>query len=380
MDSRKNIFSVFRRQKINRIPWIPLCHRDFFLSLPEYKKKFPLIWIENNYLQEDLQYEELKFRVDFYKKIGADFMDWGIPGFIKIEMNNVEVKRESKGNNLFVKYNTPLGSLGECFTFSIKSQTFFRRDFLIKREEDYKVFKYIIENSIIKPDSVKAKTFLEIVGDNGVIFATGVQSPLHSWVNGLLGIEKLTFELLDQREELIELLKIQDNKNLEKCDIIASLPIKVFNSQSIWDIAIISPNLYLKYYLPYLKKYNQVLHINEKISIDHLSGLKIKPYLELIEDTNIDGLYGFVYPSLPGDIPLRQLLKRWKRKKIIPMGGLDPNLLATSSKQKIIEITKRLLNEIGDKHFILGTADDVVYGTNVDNLEIVSKVIRDFYK
>lgn len=69
-----------------------------------------------------------------------------------------------------------------------------------------------------------------------------------------------------------------------------------------------------------------------------------------------------------------------EEKKIIPMGGLDPNLLATSSKQKIIEITKRLLNEIGDKHFILGTADDVVYGTNVDNLEIVSKVIRDFYK
>jgi hypothetical protein len=42
-------------------------------------------------------------------------------------------------------------------------------------------------------------------------------------------------------------------------------------------------------------------------------------------------------------------------------------------------MTKRFFDETGGKPVILGTADDVVYGTEVKKLEVVSDTIRKFY-
>lgn len=326
-----------------------------------------------------MEEEELRFRVDFYKNIGADFMNWGPMGCIKTEMRNVTVKRKQKGNNLLIKYETPQGNLEEAFVFSIPSQTLFRKNFLIKRNEDFKVYKYILENTVLKMDFSKANTFLNIVGDNGAIFLDGIAPPLHPWVNDLLGIKELTYALLDQKKELGELLETQENKNLERCKILSSLPVKVFLHQATWDVGNISPDYYQKYYLPYLKKYNKILHHKGKKCLDHLSGQKIKPFLELIENTNLDGLYGLTYPSPPGDISFAELSKRLIREKMIPIGGLNCDFLANASSNEVAEMTKRFLEETGGKPSILGTADDVVYGTQVKKLETISETIRKFY-
>jgi len=61
------------------------------------------------------------------------------------------------------------------------------------------------------------------------------------------------------------------------------------------------------------------------------------------------------------------------------MGGLDPNFIYTASVNQVNEKTNNILEEVKTfSNFILGTADDVVYGTPTRNLEVVSSVVRDF--
>ena len=79
MTSRECILAIFEGKKTERIPWIPLCSRTFFLSIPEYRKKFKPMSPAGSQpgLSKELIWKESEFRVKFYQKIGADFMDWG---------------------------------------------------------------------------------------------------------------------------------------------------------------------------------------------------------------------------------------------------------------------------------------------------------------
>ena len=58
------------------------------------------------------------------------------------------------------------------------------------------------------------------------------------------------------------------------------------------------------------------------------------------------------------------------------MVGLDPNFLALSKPNEVKEMLKRLVEEIGNNPFILGTSDALVPGTPIRNLEIISETIR----
>ena len=55
--------------------------------------------------------------------------------------------------------------------------------------------------------------------------------------------------------------------------------------------------------------------------------------------------------------------------------------MLTADVNQIKGRTKRILEEVGSfSNFILGTADAVVYGTPIQNLEAVSRVVRDFIR
>lgn len=379
MTSRERILKALKGEKVDRIPWVPLCSRTFFLSLPEYKKRFPLKWWEKNEgLSEDLREEELRFRVNFYRKIGADFIQWGGGDACKIERPNIKAERKQKNNNLFIKYKTPIGELSEELVFTRESHTLYRKNYLLKGTQDFSIYKYLIKDTVFTSCNEKAQRLLDIIGESGVIFSTTADPPLQDWICSLLGTEGTIFGLFDHKKEIEELIELQHKKNLEYCKILAKSPLKIFLHQASWNIGRISPKIYKKYYSPYLKKYNGILHQRNKICLDHISGERLKPYISLIEGINLDGLCGFVFPPRHGDLKLSDICARWEEKMIV-IGGLDSDFLARAKVEEVKEKTKQILDEIGSaKNFILGAADDIVYGTPIENLEAVSIAIQEY--
>lgn len=324
--------------------------------------------------------EELDFRVNFYREIGTDFMQWEGGNACRIEMPHVKMQREQKGNNLLVKYRTPIGELWQEFVFTYESQTFYNKDYLLKSVQDFPIYRYLIEDTVFTPQYRTAQDLLDIIGENGIIFSDGAVPPLEDWICNVLGTEGTVFGLHDYKREIDELVQLKDKRNLEYSKILAKSPLKIFLLAATWSIGRISPKIYKEYYSPYLKKYNEIIHRQGGICLDNASGECLSPYLGLIESVAMDGLYGLVFPSRPGDPKLSGMCIRWK-DKMTGMGGIDPHFLATANVNQIKERTKRILEEVRPFfNFILGTADDVVYGTPVQNLEAVSTVVRDFVR
>lgn len=381
MTGRQRILNALRQQEVDRIPWIPLCSRTFFVSIPEYNRKFPYKWWQSDGgLPKDLRLEELKFRIEFFRKIGADFLSWGGGEAVKVKYNKTKEQFYRKGSKILIGYETPIGNLTWEYSFSSESQTLFINKYLMEDIHDYKIYKYILEDMEFTENYQNTRELLDIIGEDGVIFHSYFQFPLQSWIMELLGTEKSILGLADNKKEIKEIIRVQDKNNHRAAQIVASSPLQIFNYQSAWGLGRISPSIFKEYYLSYYKVYNNMLHNHNKITIDHLSGLRVRHYLELLEDTKLDGLYGFTFPVLSGELSLSEITERW-RNRMVCMGGLDPHFMATATKNKVKDRTKQILEAMSGKpNFILGSADDIVYGTPVENLEVVSEVVRSFYR
>ena len=61
---------------------------------------------------------------------------------------------------------------------------------------------------------------------------------------------------------------------------------------------------------------------------------------------------------------------------MVCIGGLDPHFLAISSPAIVEKMALEILELMeGKENFIFSTADDVVYGTPVENLTAVSRIV-----
>jgi uroporphyrinogen-III decarboxylase len=89
-------------------------------------------------------------------------------------------------------------------------------------------------------------------------------------------------------------------------------------------------------------------------------------------------LSGITFPG--PDYDLAEVCRNFEGKVTL-VGGLSPHFLATAGIDDIKDTAKRILDITAPySNFILGTADDVVYGTPIKNLEVVAKIANDFRK
>jgi len=166
-------------------------------------------------------------------------------------------------------------------------------------------------------------------------------------------------------------------KNEEICRILAKSPGKIFCDETVTGTGMISPKIYEEYYLPSIKKYANILHKEGKFYLNHTSGEPISGIIEMIKASGTDGLYGLAYPPF-GDMRISQV-RQTLGSKFTVIGGLDPNFIATKTIKEIQDRTRYILKEMapGD-NFMLGTADDIPYGTPAHNLKAVSEVIQEY--
>jgi len=392
MNNRERVLNILRHKKADRVPFMPLTTRTWFFSLPEYRKKFKPLWNEVGQYIPDVDYslemEEIEFRSKFYESIGVTFLQYGSEhgGNHIVPQENldagIKVKkiRNEEDNKFKFIYETPVGSLEQSSDLS-KSASIAVRDHLIKNIDDYKVYKYILENQKIQWPELNSwsENVLKAIGDRGVAFANGPVPPLMVWVFTVLGVDGIAFGLWDHKKELLELVDLQHKMNMAYLDLIVKCPFEIIIADAVNGTYMTSPQIYKEQYVPFHQQYAKVLHENSKIYVSHSSGEPRGAILHDIEQTGLDGLYGFIYPVHPGEPELGKWCKMWEGK-ITVMGGIDPHLMATGTTRQISEKVKQIMDEVGDApNFILGLADDTVYGTPVENLAEVPKTLDKLY-
>lgn len=371
---------------------MPLTTRTWFFSRPEYAKKYKPRWNElGQYIPDvdfNVEMEEIEYRSKYYEDIGVTFCQYGSEHYgnhLLLKENleaGIKIKKIRNEDN--TKYNyifeTPVGNLSQESEM-FKNATIAIRKPLLQTLEDYKIYKYILENQIVSWPELDnwAENVLEAIGDRGVIFANGPVPPVMLWIFTVLGVEGVTFGTLDYKKELGELVELQHRINLEYLDIIVKAPYEIIIADAVNGVLSINPRIYDEYYLPYHQDYAKVLKKNNKLYVSHASGEPVGPILSSIEQTGLDGLYGFKFPPNPGDPAVGEVCRKWTGKMTV-MGGIDPHFLATSTPAKIKEWVKQVMDNVGDSsNFILGTADDTPFGTPVENIAAIPEALDEIY-
>lgn len=398
MNNRERVLQILKGEgdQVKKVPYMPLTTRTFWWSVPGYEKKFGKPkWNNIGQYVPDVdpkyEFEEVEWRSKFYSDIGVTFLKYTNEhggNQIQYEENpeaGIKIKKIRKEANTKFKfiYETPVGKLvQESELFS--NNTIATRKPLLNSLEDYKVFKYIIENQKTEKSlsyyKSYAKNCLEAIDDRGVVFGTGPIPPLMVWIFTVLMVEGVIFGIKDHKKELGELVEVAHKTNLEWLDIIVKSDFKIIIADAVNGVLTIDPQIFDEYWLPYHQDYARVLRNNDKLYVSHASSEPVGPILNSLEKTGLNGLYGFVFPPNPGDPTIGEVCKRWASKKMVVMGGISPHFLATSTPDKIKEWVKRAIDNIGDtSNFILGTADDTVFGTPIANIAAIPEALEEIY-
>lgn len=393
MNNRERVLKTLRGEKADRIVFMPLTTRTWFFSVPEYARKFKPKWNElGQYVPDvdwDLEFEEIEWRSRFYENIGVTFCQYTNQhggNHIQYKENpaagiKVTKIRNDQDNKFKFIFDTPAGSI-EQNSEMFPNATIAIRNNLLKSLEDYKVYKYILENQVVSWPGLNdwAGKALQSIEGRGVIFGTGPVPPIMLWIFTVLGVEGVTFGITDHKKELDELVALAHKINLEYLDLIVKSPFEIIIADAVNGVLAISPKIYDEYFLPYHMDYSRVLKEYGKLYVSHSSGEPLGPILDSIEKTGLDGLYGFKFPPNPGDPEIGKVCKKWAAKKMTVMGGIDPHFLATSNPIKIKEWVKQAMDNVGDcSNFILGTADDTPFGTPVANLAAIPQALDEIY-
>jgi hypothetical protein len=60
---------------------------------------------------------------------------------------------------------------------------------LLKTDEDFEIYKYVLENTEFAVDSAKVQKVMDVLGEDGVIFSGIPDAPIHNYLYDLFGEE-----------------------------------------------------------------------------------------------------------------------------------------------------------------------------------------------
>ena len=376
MNSKERLLAVLKGKKPDRIPWAPLID-GYFLSFLKEKN------IEMNAV-EALRYigaDILERHVTTYTDImmmGSSDMIYVNPKDAIVQKNiKITLHFDKKNGEIFNTYETPIGIIKEKYVFTKASPWLpFPVEHKIKRKEDLKIYKYILENITPKPNFENFQKEVDYIGNDGLASASGPSTPIMRLLQREMGIETFYYYLNDYPKEIEEILDIMHERNKKIYHIIIKSPAEVIIDYENSSTTLFSPKIFESYCLNQINEYADIVHKAGKIFLTHMCG-KLDNIMDLISEGKQDGIID-VAPPPTGDLNISKALKVWGRNKIV-IGGIDATAFTQLSTDGIKKYVSELLNQIGPvSNFILGSGDATPYGTPLENLKAVTEVVENW--
>jgi len=286
------------------------------------------------------------------------------------EIKNVEVEIRTQHSPISIReqsevysgvwtrtYHTPVGSISEKFR---KDSAYGTSDWvmehLIKKASDYRVVKYILENSTYHENYQAIREAQDDFGQDGIVYALVNRVPLQQLIVGWAGIERFCLDYHDHCDMVEELLAVAQEKERIAYQIAASCPAEVIWSPDNLTEDVTEPKLYEKYLLPFYNEQAKLLHKNGKTYAVHMDG-KLRHLADLIGRTEIDVVESFTLPEGGGNLSLEKALRMWKGKTIV---ANIPASLALQDDDYIKRYIKGLKEKIHYRdNFVLQYSEDI---------------------
>ena len=373
MDFRERIIRTFEHKSVDKIVWQPRFGYWFNNyvakateeNYSEYEKYVP---------KEYIELDTMEISDDLNSSIRYPGESLSIGLFHNNYMTDAQIKTKSTpleggGTERFIE--TPQGKLSQ------ERRNGYTTKHLVKKIEDLKVAKYLVENTDFNFNIHGYNLAEEIMEpDYGLVCSYYFRSPYQQLILNWLGFEntiKFLRKYPREMEEFTQVMDKWDRKQYE--EVICKTPLKWVNFGENIDHNLSPPPYFKKYLLEYyedrvkmLKKANIYSHI-------HIDG-SFKDLLPLLADLPFDGIEALT-PKPQGDVTLQELHRSVGDSGKILLDIIPATLFMEEfPEQRLIDTTKEILDMFGDQ-IILGISDELCVGDG-RRLKTVSKIVDKF--
>jgi len=279
MSIKERIMAAFRGEEPDRIPWMILS-----ILLPRGR------------IEREM------------RNMGLGLVSWA--SVYEQETPNVKIEQSASGGMCETIYHTPVGSVStKQRTTGLGYDVPWTTEFMIKDASDYEVIKFMVEDTVYRPDYDPFLDAERELGDDGIVCTSGRRSPVQQLLLEFMGYRRFSIDLYRNRSEFEKLLNVMEEKTLELYRILADSPSEIVWVADNINGIVTSPRIFEKYCIPFYDKLAQILHSKDKIISVHMDG-RLKSLLSLIPKTKIDSVDGFTPPPV-GDLSIREARDIW---------------------------------------------------------------------
>ncbi|MGI5957809.1 MAG: uroporphyrinogen decarboxylase family protein [Massiliimalia sp.] len=353
MTGRERLIAALNRKPVDRIPW-SLC-MDAYYTSSLVEQGFSMNLLETlRYLRNDIMERHVPTYQTIYKNLSYE-----------------EQKSPEEWTRFF---HTPVGDLTEISRS--KGHTHYIAKHLITSYEDLKTFLYVLKNTEYQPDFAYFIKRDHEIGEDGMATPTAPYTPIQAFLQHLIGVENTVYFLADYPDLMDEILELLHERNKEAYKIIRDCPTPVIFAYEDTSTTVMSRWMYEKYCSKQIDEYADIIHNSGKIFITHMCG-KLKGFADLVKAGKQDGVDSLCPPTT-GDFWAHEARACWGEEKVI-IGGLEPPILVRLTEEETIRYTVRVINQMAPGNsFILSSGDAVSYGTPIENLLAITRLIEEY--
>ncbi len=172
-------------------------------------------------------------------------------------------------------------------------------------------------------DSAAFRAIDGALGEDGIVTHFFGVSVIPDLIENHTGVETFYYLMEDHPGEMDALIRLMQEKELERFAIVARHPCQVAIAVENTSTAYISPDIYTRYNMPSQRAFVEAMHRQGKTAILHMCG-HVRTLLPVIKETGLDGIHALTPPPL-GNTPWEDALDVLGEDLII-FGCLVPDI------------------------------------------------------
>lgn len=365
MSDRSDVLNLINGRPVEKLPW--------FGDLSYYYDSL----LRRNLLEE--KYKGPEGEKHFYYDSGVGIYLYTPDVFIVEYSDKVKYSDIRTPNRITLRFDTPIGSIESIQNYSNDMYCYAYSKHFVKNIDDFRVMKYVHENSIYKKNYEEYAFYDNLWDEDGIGFAMGVASmaPLQKLLSRWAGIETTIQLFMDFPDEFESVFKAIEESQKELVKVLAASPAEVVILPENLSSEVVGDYFFRHFNMPYYKQITDEIHrAGKKVAI-HIDG-SLKPCLGLLSDCGFD-IAEAVTPEPFGDVALEDVRKT-AGDNIIIWGGLPGGLFSRNYGEELFEehVLKLIKIAKADGKFVIGVADQVPPDAVPERIGRVRELVNEF--
>lgn len=224
--------------------------------------------------------------------------------------NGVMVKRHT--------YTTPVGTVWQDITEDRggAGSEHIRRHYITRRD-DYRVVKYLVENTVIRSNEEAIRDRMRDLDGDGIVLGRLDRNPYQKCLIELAGPERFLMDLHTDPEPVLALMDAISRKHEESFAMALESSVEVLWQPDNTTSLLTPPSAYQQHCLPFYQRRTALARQAGKPYLVHMDG-QLRALAPLIQESGFDVLESFSLPDIGGDMSLDEAQATWPEIVIAP--------------------------------------------------------------